>query len=126
MAISAFRIVPSTGTRSVCACNNGLAIAIRLLSETGGVRLWHLLAVPVRRRLEGDESRGTVNVNQRVELFRDPRLKIMTVPLCLRSVDYTNRALQQRRHETAELLIIEKQHELRQRNGVQKCFERAF
>ena len=68
----------------------------------------------MRRRLQGNECRSAVDVNQRVELLGYPRAEVVTLPLCLRPIDYTNCALEQWGNEAAKLLIAHEQHEYRQ------------
>src|SRR5687768_875742 len=124
-ARSAFKVTPSTGMRTVNACQSGLAIAIPNCSETGGIRLWHLLVVPVRRRLKGHERRRTVDVYERVKLRRQTRLEIVALPFCLWTIDYTDCTLEQWRRETAELLVVEEERELRQLDRMHHVLDRS-
>src|SRR5829696_2997193 len=120
---SAFKVAPFTGTRSICACE--IVLTRVLLLETRGIGLRNSFVPPVGGGLEWHERGRPIDVNQRVELLGDAGLEVMALTLGLRSIDYTNRAFEQRCGEAGEPLIIEVQRELRHPDTVQQAFDRS-
>src|SRR6266581_1186155 len=75
-----------------------------LFSQREWIGLGQFALVPNTGPFQWLDSARLVDVNDRVELFRQTRLKIMAESFCLGAVNHANRALQPRRSQNVDIV----------------------